>query len=183
MKHKFNFLLIALFSTFFLFSCSGKKTVKQESNLNLDYNIGAVDTAGAVTGDWIIQRELADPQSLNPITVQDANGVEYSQHIFERLLWPANRESYELVPWLAEAKPDETPDHLTYTYKIKKNVTFSNGNPLSGEDVVFTFKAALNPLVDAAQLRNAINMVKNVELVDGDKYTVRFTLSKPYFKA
>jgi peptide/nickel transport system substrate-binding protein len=54
---------------------------------------------------------------------------------------------------------------------------------LTGEDVVFTFKAALNPLIDAAQLRNAINMVKNVELVNGDKYIIRFTLSKPYFKA
>src|SRR4030095_819432 len=183
MKQIINLQLIALLTIFFLTGCNGKKVEKQESNLSLDYKIGEIDTAGAVTGDWIIQREFADPQSLNPIVVQDANGVEFSKHIFERLLWFANRENYDLVPWLAEGLPEETPDHLSYTYKIKKNVTVSNGKPLTGEDVVFTFKAALNPLVDAAQLRNAINMVKNVELVNGDKFTVKITLSKPYFKA
>ncbi|HEY3251507.1 MAG TPA: ABC transporter substrate-binding protein, partial [Ignavibacteria bacterium] len=178
MKQRIKLPLIALFTISFLIACNGKKVVKQESDLSLNYEIGPVDTAGAVVGDWIIQRELADPQSLNPITLQDATGREFSLHVFERMLWAANRENYDLVPWLAEAPPEETPDHLTYTYKLKKNITFSNGKPLTGEDVVFTFKAALNPLVDAAQLRNAIDMVKNVELVNGDKYIIRFTLSK-----
>src|SRR4030095_11880228 len=106
MKQIINLQLIALLTIFFLTGCNGKKVEKQESNLSLDYKIGEIDTAGAVTGDSIIQREFA------------------------------NRENYDLVPWLAEGLPEETPDHLSYTYKIKKNVTFSNGKPLTGEDVV-----------------------------------------------
>ena len=44
-----------------------------------DYSlIEPSDTVGAVVGDWIVQRELADPQRLNPITVQDASGQEFS---------------------------------------------------------------------------------------------------------
>src|SRR4030095_13894288 len=96
-------------------------------------------------------------------------------------MWSAGRENYDLVPWLAEAAPVESPDHLIYTYKLKKNITFSNGKPLTGRDVVFTFKALMNPLVDAAQSRQAIDMLKNVELPDD--YTIKFTLSRPYFKA
>ena len=183
MIHKYIIIFTALFCTQFFFSCSSKKQSKQDFSLSLEYEVGPIDTTGAITGDWIIQRELADPQSLNPITLQDATGREFSYHVFERLLWATDRMTYDIHPWLAEAQPEETPDHLTYIYKIRKNITFSNGKPLTGEDVVFTFKAALNPLVDAAQLRNAINMVSNVELVNGDKYTVKFTLSKPYFKA
>lgn len=183
MKHKLVLLQSALVFLLVISSCGNKQQVRNDVNLGLDYDIGKTDTAGAVSGDWIIQRELADPQSLNPVTLQDATGREFSLHIFERMLWAADRTSYDLVPWLAESMPEETPDHLTYTYKIKKNITFSNGKPLTGEDIIFTFKSALNPLVDAAQLRNAINMVKNVEMVDGDKFTIKFSLSKPYFKA
>ncbi len=183
MKHNTNLCITAFILIFLSFSCGNKKQSDKDYSLSLEYEVGTVDTNEAVVGDWIIQRELADPQSLNPITLQDATGREFSYHIFERLMWATDRTSYELHPWLAEAPPEETPDHLTYTYKIKKNITFSNGMPLTGEDIIFTFKAALNPLVDAAQLRNAINMVSRVELVGGDKFTVRFILSKPYFKA
>ena len=182
MKYIISVLLTALLTLTF-FSCGNKKQTQNDVSLSLEYDIGKIDTAGAVTGDWIIQRELADPQSLNPITLQDATGREFSLHIFERLMWANDRTTYDIHPWLAEAPPEETPDHLNYTYKIRKNITFSNGKPLTGEDIIFTFKAALNPLVDAAQLRNAINMVSRVELVNGDKYTVKVILSKPYFKA
>ncbi len=163
-------------------NCS-KKNETDTKNKDDYSKVAPVDTNGALIGDWIIQRELADPQSLNPVTLQDATGREFSLHVFERLMWAAGREDYELVPWLCEAMPEETPDHLTYTYKIKKDIKFSDGKPLTGEDVIFNFKAMMNPQVDAAQSRQAIDMLKNVELVDGDKYTVKFTLSRPYFKA
>lgn len=179
---KIIFLAIVLFA--FVGSNCNKDNTKKDGNDKTDYSkLAPIDTTGAVIGDWIIQRELADPQSSNPVTLQDATGREFSYYIFERLMWAADRTTYDLTPWLAESKPEETPDHLTYTFKLKKNVTFSNGKPLTGEDVIFTFKAALNPMTEAEQLRNTINMVKSVELVDGDKFTVRFNLSKPYFKA
>ena len=164
------------------FNCGKKEN--STNNKEQDYTtVAPVDTNGVATGDWIIQRELADPQSLNPVTLQDATGREFSLHVFERLMWSAGRENYDLVPWIAESMPEESPDRLSYTYKIKKGVTFSNGKPLTGKDIVFTMKATMNPLVDAAQLRQSFDMVSNVELVNGDEYTVKFTLSKPYFKA
>lgn len=182
MKSHFNLLLCTALIALFSFNCSKKDNTTTENKD--DYTkVAATDTAGAVIGDWIIQRELADPQSLNPVTLQDATGREFSLHVFERLMWAAGREDYELVPWIAEAPPEETPDHLNYTFKIRKGVTFSDGKPLTGKDVIFTFKAMMNPLVDAAQSRQAIDMLKNVELVNGDEYTVKFTLSRPYFKA
>ncbi len=182
MKKNFAFLLSFALLVTLSFSCGKKET--SEKKEGEDYSkVAPTDTTGAVFGDWIIQRELADPQSLNPVVLQDATGREFSLHVFERLMWAAGRESYDLVPWIAESFPEETPDHLNYTYKLKKNVTFSTGKPLTGRDVVFTFKAMMNPLVDAAQSRQAIDMLKNVELVGGDEYTVKFTLSRPFFKA
>jgi len=182
MTKQINFLIFVALLTLLSLNC-GKKDNSNNQTTDTYENVAAIDTSGAITGDWIIQRELADPQSLNPVTLQDATGREFSLHIFERLMWAASRENYDLVPWIAESAPEESPDHLTYTYKLKKNVTFSNGKPLTGKDVIFTFKAMMNPLVDAAQSRQAIDMLKNVEIVNGDEYTVKFTLSRPYFKA
>lgn len=165
-----------------LMSC-GRKDTGTTNKISGDYTLPAVDTAGAVTGDWVIQRELADPQRLNPITVQDAIGQELSYYLFERMLWAADRTTYETLPWLAESYPEISEDHLEYTFKLRKNIKFSNNTPLTGDDVIFTFKAIKNPLVDDAALRNYYASLKKVELVDGDKYTIKFTMSKPYFKA
>jgi peptide/nickel transport system substrate-binding protein len=172
------FLLAALF----FYSCGGNNQ-KTTQNKDQDYLMPSTDTTGAVTGDWVIHRELADPQKLNPITVQDATGQEYSLYIFEKLLFAADRTTMDPIPWLAEALPEISPDHLIYTFKLKKNITFSNGKPLTGDDVIFSFKCMKNPLVDDAALRNYYESLKKVELVNGDKYIIRFTLSKPYFKA
>ncbi len=38
-----------------------------------------------------------------------------------------------------------SPDHLTYTFHIREGVRFSNGEPLTGEDVVFSLRLAAAP--------------------------------------
>lgn len=179
-KHAVLVLVIASLAAL---NCGNKNKTTSDVNVNAEYNLPPVDTAGAVVGDWVIHRELADPQRLNPITVQDAIGQEYSYYVFERMLWAADRTTYETIPWLAEAKPEMSDDHLEYTFRLKKNIKFSNGKPLTGDDVIFTFKAIKNPLVDDAALRNYYASLKRLELVNGDKYTVKFYMSKPYFKA
>ena len=175
MKKKY-FPALLLLLTLSGLNCS-KQDTQTLTTKHDEYKLPPVDTAGAVTGDWILQRELADPQSLNPITLQDASGREFSYYVFERLMWAADRTSYEVIPWLADSLPQVSEDHLTYIFKLKKNITFSNGKPLTGDDVIFTFKALMNPLVDAAQLRNYVENVKTIEFVNGDKFTIKFSLS------
>jgi peptide/nickel transport system substrate-binding protein len=179
-KYLAYFLILASISAL---NCGKKSPSSNNLNINEEYKLPPVDTTGAVTGDWVIQREMADPQRLNPITVQDAMGQELSYYIFERLLWAADRTIYDPIPWLAEDFPEISEDHLQYTFKLKKNIKFSTGKPLTGDDIIFTFKALKNPLIDDAALRNYYASLKKVELVNGDKYTIRFFMSKPYFKA
>lgn len=146
-----------------------------------DASVGKADTTSAVNGDWLIIRELADAEKLNPIVTNDASASEIDSYIFENLN-NLDQETFELIPMIAEI-PTVSDDHLSYTYKIKKNVTFSDGHPLTGEDVVFTMKAIKNPLADDAALRNYFEYVIRVDLVNGDPYTVKFTMSKPYWRA
>ena len=116
-------------SAFIVFAILFVSCGNHEQNTNVKdtaYKLPAVDTGGAIVGDWIIQREMADPQRLNPVTVQDAIGQELSYYVFERMLWAADRTTYETFPWIAAEQPTLSDDHLVYTFKLKKNIKFSN---------------------------------------------------------
>ncbi|MBS1517122.1 MAG: hypothetical protein JSS91_03460 [Bacteroidetes bacterium] len=177
-------LIILLVSAIVLFSCGrDKSTQNQNSNSSFPLTeLQPVDTTGALTGDWIIRHEMSDAEKLNPIVTNDATASGIFLYIYENLM-DLDRVTYELKPLIAKSLPEISEDHLTYTYDLKENVTFSDGVPLTGEDIIFTVKVIKNPFTDAQAYRNYFLDVKSVELVNGNKYKVRFNMSKPYFRA
>lgn len=64
-------------------------------------------------------------------------------------------------------------DGLTWTVKIRDDVKFTDGEPLTAEDVVFTY----NTCRDASSV-NDFTMLK--EAVAVDEYTVEFHMNEPY---
>lgn len=175
-----NSALILLLLTALLSLSCGKKQGNGENEI-LGKVLPPVDTAGAVVGDWIIKREMSDAEKLNPVVTNDATAEEIYTLIYESMN-DMNYESYEQIPGLASLA-EVSPDLLSYTYKLNKDVTFSDGKPMTGEDVIFTMKAIKNPLCDDAALRNYYEKVERVELVDGDPYTVRIVMNEPYWFA
>lgn len=153
-----------------LFSCTDSNNKPQTA-----------ETSAPVKGDWIITHDLSDPEGLNPFTTSDASSSKIGKLIFEAML-ELDYKTAELYPVIAESRPEISEDHLTYTFKLRNNVKFSDGKPLTSKDVIFSFKAIKNPLIiSAASLRNYFLDVKNVEALDD--YTVKITMSKPYFLA
>ena len=179
-----NILFVIVVTAALIFSCGRKKEVTQE-NSNSTFPITDLkpsETDGAETGDWIIRHVMSDAEKLNPIVTNDATATGIYIYIFENLL-EIDRVSYELKPLIAKSLPEISDDHMSYTFDLKENVTFSDGHPLTGEDIIFTIKVIKNPFTDAQANRNYFIDVKNVELVNGNKYKVRFNMSKPYFRA
>lgn len=139
------------------------------------------DYSDPVQGDWVIAHELSDPEGLNPFLSNDASSSTIGKFIFEPML-DLDYKTTELYPVIAESRPEISEDHLSYVFKLKKNVKFTDGHSLTAKDVVFSFKVVKNPLViNAAALRNYFLDVKDV--VATDDYTVTVTMSKPYFLA
>jgi peptide/nickel transport system substrate-binding protein len=64
----------------------------------------------------------------------------------------------------------ESPDHLSYEFKLRKGLKFHNGDPFTADDVKFSFERA-----KGVELHKR---VKKVEIVD--PYTVRFVLDEPW---
>jgi len=132
-------------------------------------------------GDWLVIHELGDPDKLHPNISSGASSTYIESHIFETLMQMDNY-TYELVPVVVSEMPIVSDDKLTYTFKLRKDVTFSDGHSLTGEDFIFSLKTIKNPFTDAAPLRNYYKDIQKAEIVDGDPYTLRFICSDVYFK-
>jgi peptide/nickel transport system substrate-binding protein len=137
-----------------------------------------VDEGTPVDGDWIILRMPDEPPHVNPITASDLYARQITELVFDTLIYRSHA-TFEYEPRIAESW-DVSPDHLTYTFHLRKDVKFSDGVPLTAEDVKFTFDRIKDPTVDDASLRNYFNEVVSCETPD--PYTVVFTCSKPYFQ-
>jgi peptide/nickel transport system substrate-binding protein len=176
----YSFLLaLSLLYLTFTTGC-GKKNNSTSQN-TVDTTLYTVDTAGAVDGDWIIIRVIADAEGLSPLTTNDASSTEIQNYMYETLN-NIDPITFEQIPYTAEL-PQISDDHLSYTYQLKKNVTFADGKPMTGADVIFSMKCIKNPYVDDAALRNYFESVKSVELVNNNPYKVRINMSRPYWRA
>jgi peptide/nickel transport system substrate-binding protein len=95
-------------------------------------------------------------------------GILYALH--DAVVRPLPGE--RMGPALAESW-HESPDGLTYEFKLRPGLKFHNGDPCTAEDVVFSFTRYRG--VGAAEFKAK---VKNVEVVDAR--TVRFHLHQPW---
>jgi peptide/nickel transport system substrate-binding protein len=137
------------------------------------------DPGKPVTGDWLLYTLQAEPEQLNPLTASDGYARDVmSDNIFQTLL-TLDPKTLELKPYLAEARPVISPDHLTYTFKLRRDVHFQDGRPVTGEDVLFSIKTIKCPLVNAPHLRVYFNALINAELIDA--YTIKMDMKEPYF--
>ena len=86
-----------------------------------------------------------------------------------------NRQSDDVEPWLAEGW-SKSADGLTYTITLREGVTFSDGHPLTTDDVVFSFQA-----VYAAGVPEAIEVDgKRLTVTAVDPRTVTITFPSPF---
>lgn len=120
----------------------------------------------------------AEPQNLNPINSQELAARNIYEYAVEGLLY-MNPETYQWEPWIAESY-DVSKDYLTYTFKLRKDAHFSDGKPITAEDVKFSIEYPRNPAYQASHRVPYYEDVDTVEVVDPQ--TVRVKMKKKYFK-
>lgn len=136
---------------------------------------------GLSTKNQIVWWQLADATNIIPGLNHDVTAQYVAGLIWEPLNGSDARTN-ELVPGVASL-PEISPDHLTYTYTINPKAHFSDGKPLTGEDVVFTFKTVMNPFqVETTSLKNYMNALDSISFVGGDKLKIAFHMREPYFQ-
>jgi peptide/nickel transport system substrate-binding protein len=118
---------------------------------------------------------IADPTNLNlyaPGVSRSGTGLH--QMIYEYFFYQ-NLQTGEYIPWLAESF-EYNDDFTAITVKLRDGVKWSDGEPFTTEDVVFTYDTLFaNPgMTWAAEVANNVASVEAV-----DDLTVTFNLLAP----
>ena len=121
-------------------------------------------------GGTLVYALTADPPHLNAALTNDLNAQQTATQVFSQLI-RVNKNA-EVTGDLAESW-SMAPDGLSYTFKLRQGVTFSNGKAFTADDVVFSINTILDPKNGAEQSAGNIASVASVKKVDD--YTVEFT--------
>lgn len=92
-------------------------------------------------GDFVIACPF-DIASLDPAYVYDAESAGQILNIYDTLIEFDGNSTTEFVPSLA-TEWTISEDGKTYRFKIRDGVTFHNGNPLTPEDVEYSFERGM----------------------------------------
>ncbi|MGL3150055.1 ABC transporter substrate-binding protein [Microbacterium sp. A82] len=113
--------------------------------------------------------------SFDPMVASGAVTVAANWHIFEGLvdLDPATREAY---PALAADMPTKVDD-TTYEIDIREGATFHNGDPVTVDDVIYSYERVLDP-ANNSLFTSYIDFIDTVTAVDDD--TIRITTDFPF---
>ena len=128
-------------------------------------------------GDWYVDAFRSTVGKLTPLLATDAYQSVIERYVLESLI-ERDPETLEFRPWIARSW-DVSEDGLRIAYDLRKDVRFSDGEPLTSEDVVFTYDMITNPAINAPQLQSYYENVVSVE-AEGP-HRVVFELSEPYF--
>jgi peptide/nickel transport system substrate-binding protein len=128
----------------------------------------AQPAAGEVVIAWhvTIAPSWFDPSTAPPQITPF--GILYALH--DALVRPLPGQ--KMGPSLAESWK-ESPDGLTYEFKLRRGLKFHNGDPVTAEDVKFSYERYKGAGANEFQAR-----VRAVEIVD--PLTIRFHLKQPW---
>ncbi len=129
-------------------------------------------TTTTADGRSIVIGAGSEPDNLNPILGFAPDGAS---KIFDGLV--SRDADLTLVPALAQQLPTASPDGLTWTATLRPGVQFSDGTPVTAQDVVFTYQSVLDPKVDSTIASN-YDALEQVSATD--ERTVVFRLRYPY---
>jgi ABC-type oligopeptide transport system substrate-binding subunit len=82
--------------------------------------------------------------TLDPQRMSYMQDLRLAHVLYEGLVrW--DLRDYSIVPAAAEALPEISPDRRTYTFRIRPDARWSNGDPLTAHDFVYSWRRAILP--------------------------------------
>ncbi|TXR51962.1 peptide ABC transporter substrate-binding protein [Reinekea thalattae] len=183
-------------SAIFLAGCSNDDATSESAATDAAAS-GAVHpiTGEALAADQTFTYwALDEHSSFDPQIVEDVSGSEHVRNLFEGLL---NQDADgNLVPGVAE-RYEASEDKKTYTFYLREDAKWSNGDPVTAGDFVYAWQRAVNPetaspyawymeimsIVNGAEIINGEAPIESlgVEAIDEHTLKVELTDSLPYF--
>jgi len=126
-------------------------------------------------GGTLIWALDSDADTLNPFVMSTLPDYRALSFILPNLY--AADKNLNVVPDLADGMPSVSSDGLVWTVKLKKNAKWSDGTPITADDVITTQKIQADPKLDTDYSYDW-SKLSSIEKVDAN--TVKYTLSEKF---
>lgn len=184
MKQFKTLLALVLIAAFVLSACGGGEAPEAATEESAPAapeapTEEAVDPNAPVMGGTVIVGTPQEPGTLNPLLASATIDDVISAFIIEGLV-TVNGEG-EYAPVLAEELPTVSEDGLVVTYKLKKDIKFSNGDAFTCADVQFTYEGIISDLSGAST--SGYSDIEKIECTDDFTAAVYFAdVYAPYLR-
>ncbi|MGH2877349.1 MAG: ABC transporter substrate-binding protein, partial [Solirubrobacteraceae bacterium] len=135
---------------------------------------GTGTASNAVKGGTLKLASQAPAAAVNPLTVADSGGLCLIAQTAEFLTFD-NNMALQLQPMLATSW-NASDGGKTWTFKLRQGVKFHNGQPMTADDVVWTFKQLSDPHKASSALSTFTGVLTPDGVVKVDSGTVAFHL-------
>ncbi|WP_349606477.1 ABC transporter substrate-binding protein [Cupriavidus sp. DF5525] len=133
-----------------------------------------LDQAIAAKGGVLTVGIPSNPQTFDPINQPNHDVMGINQLIFENLV--GVDVNGQRIPQLARAW-STSPDKLTYTFDLRREVTFHNGQPFTSADVKYSFDYVRDP-ANKAFRRPFWTVIESVSTPNAETAVIK--LKRPY---
>ncbi len=176
---------------------AGSEAPEEEGDAAEGENEGG--SSSGASGNVITACIASEPETIDPSLNSSVDGATYIQHVFEGLMkfQPVEGQMEpEVVPGQAAEEPTVSEDGMTWTFKLRDDIVWSDGQPVTANDFVYSWQRIVDPAT-ASDYNYIIDMVVNAPAIrDGqmdkselgitaiDDKTLEIKLSSPcaYFR-
>ena len=150
MKNTHTSLAIILF--FILSSCSAPKLENMDS-IVMNHIVNEPDNLHPTNGLSSLRTELFTYSQIYLITI--------------------NPENNEIMPWLAESLPVFNETTNEFAFKLRKDITWDNGDTVTANDVLFTFKVNKNKLTNNTHAKPFLDNIINIDVINNHEMKIK----------
>lgn len=149
--------------------------------------------ASAPAADTVTRNNVTEPQSLDPHQITGVPEINVVRDLLEGLVETDGKGA--VIPAAAESW--ESGDNKVWTFKLREGLKWSNGEPLTAEDFVYSWRRLVDPktasqyatYLQAAKIENIDAILKGekspdtlgVKAVDPQTLQITLTAAVPYF--
>ena len=138
---------------------------------------GSLTTAQSENVLTVLFSPGREPANLDPALAYTSSEMGVLYNIYDRLVTYEGEDSKTLHPSLAESW-EISPDGMVYTFHLRHDVLFSNGDPVTSEAVQYSLTRVLKLNGDPAWMYKQAIGADSVKIIDD--FTVKISLKKPY---
>ena len=174
--------LATLLAASLLFGCGGSdgEHAGGKGNSRQIASTGEGDATAPRSGGRLVIGMQQEPEILNEAVNSMVAGVYVCNLVFSKFVKHNGR--MELVPDLITEIPTLendgiSPGHLTYTYHLRRDARWHDGEPVTSADVEFSYRVMMHPDINV-ETRQGWDVISRVETPDS--FTVVFHLREIY---